>query len=101
MTVMALGGWRDFAGLMMLQVVLLWTADLVFALAPSRPPWMDTDVVRMMQSQTNNAVSMDTNAFAAVPSLHVAVPASYAAWFAWHPVRQRAASAPPCGVGRP
>jgi membrane-associated phospholipid phosphatase len=87
MAVIALRGWRDFAGLMMLQIVLLWTADVLFWLAPSRPPWMDVDVVRIMQSQTDGAVSIDANPFAAVPSLHVAVPASYAAWFAWHPVR--------------
>jgi hypothetical protein len=81
--VVALRGWRDFAGLMALQALLLFTSDIMFALVPTRPPWMDMEVVRVIAVQTGNAVDVDANPFAAVPSLHVAVPASYAAWFWW------------------
>lgn len=76
-----LGGPRAFWHLLAVHAVLVYSADIIYALAPTRPVWMDADVTRMIAIETSNAVAFDTNALASLPSLHVAVPTAYAIWF--------------------
>jgi hypothetical protein len=79
--VLALKGPRAFFGLLAVHAVLVFSADVVYALAPTRPPWMDLPVTRIVADFSQNAVADDNNPFASSPSLHVGVPVIYALWF--------------------
>jgi hypothetical protein len=76
------GGRGPATKLIAVLLGLLLSADVVFAIMPTRPPWMDLDVDRLVVIGYGSKASLDENAFAAVPSLHVAVPMLYALWFA-------------------
>lgn len=76
-----LGGPRAFFRLLAVHAVLVYSADIIYALAPTRPVWMDADVTRIIAMEAGNAVAFDKNAVASLPSLHVAVPTAYAMWY--------------------
>ncbi|MEX2247576.1 MAG: phosphatase PAP2 family protein [Dehalococcoidia bacterium] len=71
-----------FLRLLLLHAALVLSADLIYAIAPTKPPWMDIGVSRIIEIQLGNGTRLDHNPFAALPSLHVAVPFAYALWFA-------------------
>lgn len=79
--VLAVKGPRAFFGLLAVHAVLVFSADVVYALAPTRPPWMDVPVTRIVADFSRNAVTDDNNPFASSPSLHVGTPVIYALWF--------------------
>jgi membrane-associated phospholipid phosphatase len=71
-----------FVRLLLLHAALVLSADLIYNIVPTRPPWMDVELVRIIAIRTDGGTRFDSNPFAALPSLHVAVPAAYAVW-AW------------------
>jgi hypothetical protein len=77
-----LGGKRAFYSLLAVHMAVMLSADTLYFLFPTRPPWMDLEVTRLIAIKTANATAFDTNPYASLPSLHVAVPAAYAIWFA-------------------
>jgi hypothetical protein len=79
------GGTRVAAQLLGLQLALLFSTDIAFVLVPTRPPWMDFDLVRVVAVAYGGTASIDSNPVAAMPSLHVALPALYVLWFARSP----------------
>ncbi|HLB23031.1 MAG TPA: phosphatase PAP2 family protein [Dehalococcoidia bacterium] len=80
--VVAIGRGRSFLlRLILLHAAVVFTADVLYAIVPSRPPWMDADLVRIVAAQSQDGVHLDRNPFAALPSLHVAVPLAFALWF--------------------
>jgi len=79
--VLAVKGSRAFLSLLAFHVALTFSADAVYALFPTRPPWMDEPVTRIIAEMTGGAVARDNNPYAAAPSLHVGVPAAFAIWF--------------------
>ncbi len=79
--VLAVKGPRAYFGLLAVHALLIFSADVVYALAPTRPPWMDLPVTRIVADFSRNAVADDTNPLASAPSLHVGAPAIYALWF--------------------
>jgi hypothetical protein len=79
-------GWRMFLRLLLLYAILLLSADVLYTMLPTRPPWMDADATRLV-AQEFAAVELDRNPYAAIPSLHVGLPALYALWFARMPRR--------------
>lgn len=76
-----LGGVRAFLQLLTVHAVLVYSSDIIYAILPTRPIWMDADVTRMVAIRTANVVAFDTNPVASLPSLHVAVPTAYAIFF--------------------
>jgi membrane-associated phospholipid phosphatase len=70
-----------FLRLLLLHMVLVLSADVIYGIVPTRPPWMDVEVVRFVAVRAEDGVYLDGNPFAALPSLHVAVPFIYALWF--------------------
>lgn len=52
----------------------------VLMLLPTEPPWMATDVVRLLELKIGETVMLDGNAVAAFPSLHVGLPSMLALW---------------------
>ena len=75
-------GRQSLAQLLTLHLLLFFSADAAFILFPTRPPWMDFEVTRLVNFVFVDAKYVDNNPVAAVPSLHVALPALYALWFA-------------------
>ena len=68
---------------LMFHAILVLASDLLYALVPARPPWMDADVIRFVATQSQDGgTRLDRNPYAAFPSLHVALPMAYAVWFA-------------------
>ncbi len=56
----------------------------IFFLYPLQPPWMqDGGIVRVVTNILPQAAGRDSNPFAAMPSLHVALPLSAALWYGW------------------
>lgn len=80
LVVVARGRWY-YTRLILLQFALVVSADVIYAIVPTRPPWMDVDVVRIIAINSDNGVHIDRNQYAALPSLHVAVPLVFALWF--------------------
>ncbi len=80
LVVVARGRWY-FTRLILLQIAVVLSADVIYAIVPTRPPWMDVDVVRIIAINSDNGVHIDRNQYAALPSLHVAVPLAFALWF--------------------
>lgn len=78
---LTIGGTRTFFRLLAVHAMVVFTADIIFALVPTRPPWMELDVTRIIALHAGGITALDTNPYAALPSLHVAVPAAYAIWF--------------------
>jgi membrane-associated phospholipid phosphatase len=83
--VLARCGRLAVAHLLALHLALLFTADLVYIAFPTRPPWIDFELTRVVNLVYGGATEADPNPVAALPSLHVAVPALYAIWFARQP----------------
>ncbi len=70
-----------FLRLLLLHATLVISADIIYAIVPSRPPWMSGELVRIVAVQSQDGVHLDRNPLAAFPSLHVAVPLAFALWF--------------------
>jgi hypothetical protein len=73
--------WRLFGFLMLTY----YAAMPLFALYPLQPPWMhDPDgVSRVIFMLRPELAGRDDNPFAAMPSLHIAMPAAAALWHGW------------------
>jgi membrane-associated phospholipid phosphatase len=73
---------RERIGSFFIAWLVLWAVVLpVFALTPMQPPWMaNHDVTRVVATKLGSDVR-DPNPFAAMPSMHVALPAVIAFWF--------------------
>jgi membrane-associated phospholipid phosphatase len=71
-----------FLRLLLLHAVLVLSADVIYAIVPTKPPWMDIGVVRIIELHIEGGVHLDRNPYAALPSLHVGVPFAYGLWFA-------------------
>lgn len=58
-------------------IVLFHLAALIFLLVPVRPPWMEPGIVRVLDARNfyGGQTSIDNNPYAAIPSLHAALPA--------------------------
>jgi hypothetical protein len=92
-TALILGGYRAFFRLLAVHAVLVFSADTIYALFPTRPVWMDAEVARVVTLEAGYEL-FDTNPVASLPSLHVGVPAAYAIWFWRQPDRRMAALGP-------
>jgi hypothetical protein len=57
-------------------VVLFHLAAVLFLIMPVSPPWMEGDVVRILEARNfyEGQTSIDNNPYAALPSLHAALP---------------------------
>lgn len=56
----------------------------LFFLYPLEPPWMhDPGIIRVVTTIIPQAAGKDPNPYAAMPSLHVALPLSAALWYGW------------------
>jgi hypothetical protein len=77
-------GWRACLGLLAVHTALLLSADCIYAIIPTRPPWMDISVDRIIAAQQSGA-HYDNNQFAALPSLHLGLVVAYGLWFAYRP----------------
>jgi hypothetical protein len=86
-SVAAVWGWRAAVGLLSVFAALLLSADAFYFILPTRPPWMDVDVARIVAAQQANGTHLDNNQLAALPSLHVGVIAAFACWFSGMPGR--------------
>jgi len=71
--------WRRFRSLAVTWFVLFYGALIGFALMPTEPPWMALDVTRVVH-EAASVVKVDSNTVAALPSLHVGLPAMFALW---------------------
>lgn len=97
--VLARCGPRCAARLLALHAALLFLADAIFFIMPTRPPWMDHGVTRVIAGIGASGSSIpDNNPHAAFPSLHVAMPLLYAVWFARHEHPSLRRLAPPIAI---
>jgi hypothetical protein len=71
--------WRLIA----LIMVVYYAGMPFFALYPLSPPWMGDDVVRVFYLVHPEVAGKDPNPYAAMPSLHVALPAIVFLWYGW------------------
>ncbi len=94
----ATSGTKAAAQVAALELALFYSADAFFAAFPTRPPWMDQHVTRIIVEVYGRNASADDNAVASVPSLHVALPALYAFWLAYQPDRRLKKLAPMFGA---
>jgi hypothetical protein len=79
--------WRFVAFL----AVVYYLGMPFFAAYPLEPPWLhDASIVRVVGEVIPTATGKDTNPYAAMPSLHVALPAAAALWFGWRSTWGRA-----------
>ena len=73
--------WPLFLSLAAVQLSLYYVGLIGFFLMPTEPPWMATEVTRVILGlRPGEAVDIDTNPVAAMPSLHVALPIALAIW---------------------
>lgn len=72
--------WPLFRSLFSVRLAVFYLALLGFFLLPTEPPWMATDVTRLLDLKAGGILDVDTNPVAALPSLHVALPAAIAMW---------------------
>ncbi len=74
--------WELFGQLATVRLGVLYVGLIGFFLFPTEPPWLatDVDVVRLLDIKAGEVLSVDTNPLAALPSLHVALPAAIAMW---------------------
>jgi hypothetical protein len=80
-------GKRGYLQLLALHCAIIFSADVIYAIAATKPPWMDVEAARLIAIHSPVVNSLDRNAFAALPSLHVAVPFAYALWYVRQPNR--------------
>jgi hypothetical protein len=71
--------WRLIA----LIMVVYYAGMPFFALYPLSPPWMGDDVVRVFYLVHPEVAGKDPNPYAAMPSLHVALPGVVSLWYGW------------------
>jgi membrane-associated phospholipid phosphatase len=69
------------ARLLALELMCFFAADLIFAVMPASPPWLTLDVVRVLGGHSASGTPLDNNVVAAIPSLHLAIPAVFALYF--------------------
>lgn len=74
----AIRRWSEFGRFSAAWFGLFYGALLLFVLVPTEPPWMLVEVRRVVTEATGSLVDVDTNQVAAMPSLHVAMPAMIA-----------------------
>ncbi len=72
--------WELFRSLATVRLLVLYVGLIGFFLFPTEPPWMATDVARLLDVKAGEVIATDTNPLAAFPSLHVALPAAIAMW---------------------
>jgi hypothetical protein len=72
-----------------------------FALYPLEPPWAHApdDVFRTFAVLHPEIVGKDSNPYASMPSLHIAMPAAASLWWGWHHGYGRALLAYTCVIG--
>ncbi len=75
-------GTRAVIGFFGLLLVLFFSADVLFAVVPTQPPWMEFELKRVVDVAYGDSTSVDKNPVAAIPSLHVAVPVLLTIWCA-------------------
>jgi membrane-associated phospholipid phosphatase len=75
-------GARAAFEVVLLQLLMFYAADLIYAICPTRPPWMDYDVTRFIANAYGHGAALDDNTVASAPSLHVALPVLFAFWSA-------------------
>jgi len=75
-------GTQAVAKLFGLLLALFFSADLLFAIVPTQPPWMEYNLVRVVHVAYGDSASADKNPIAALPSLHVALPVLLTIWCA-------------------
>jgi hypothetical protein len=74
---------RDAWRLIALIMVVYYAGMPFFALYPLSPPWMADDVTRVFYLVHPEVAGKDPNPYAAMPSLHVALPAVVFLWYGW------------------
>lgn len=84
--------WDRFRSFALVWFALLYVAVIPFALLPTEPPWLAYDVPRILLAAADGPLELDTNVVAAMPSLHVGLPAMIACW-AWTARMRRIAMA--------
>jgi membrane-associated phospholipid phosphatase len=72
--------WDLFPQLAALRLGVLYAGLIGFFMLPTEPPWMAAHVVRILEVVNGEPLKVDSNALAALPSLHVAMPAAIAMW---------------------
>jgi hypothetical protein len=74
--------WRLFFFLMLIY----YLAMPFFALYPLEPPWAHSngDVIRVFEVLHPEIAGKDNNPYAAMPSLHIALPTAASLWYGWH-----------------
>lgn len=72
--------WDLFPQLAALRLGVLYAGLIGFFLLPTEPPWMAVHVVRILEVVKGEPLKIDPNQLAALPSLHVAIPAALALW---------------------
>jgi hypothetical protein len=77
---------RDYWRFIAFLVIVYYAAMPFFALYPLEPPWAhDPDIRRFVAERWPGPAAADPNPFAAMPSLHIALPAAAAFWYGWRP----------------
>jgi PAP2 superfamily protein len=61
-------------------LAFFYLAIPVLLLLPTEPPWLTSDVVRLLELKIGETVTLDGNVVAAFPSLHVGLPSMIAIW---------------------
>jgi membrane-associated phospholipid phosphatase len=74
---------RDAWRLVALVMVVYYAGMPFFALYPLSPPWMSEHVTRVFYLVHPEVAGKDPNPYAAMPSLHVALPAVVFLWYGW------------------
>ena len=73
--------WSLFWSFAAVWLATLFVSDIGFFMLPTEPPWMALPVERILVMRVNGVIELDTNPLAAMPSLHVGLPATLAVWF--------------------
>jgi hypothetical protein len=81
--------------------VIYYAGMPFFALYPLEPPWAHApdDVFRTFAVLHPEIVGKDTNPYASMPSLHIAMPAAASLWWGWRHGYGRALLAYTCLIG--
>jgi len=72
--------WDLFPRLVGIRLGILYAGLIGYLLLPTEPPWMVCDVSRILEVKAGMPLDADLNQVAAMPSLHVALPAALAMW---------------------
>jgi len=72
--------WELFPQLAAIRLGVLYAGLVGFFLLPTEPPWMACHVVRILEVKAGAPLDLDANLLAAMPSLHVALPAALTMW---------------------